>query len=247
MNFAALKLKLRLKLMANDVRNFDEIVALRTAERVMELSMSSLQQEITDRDKIIISIQCRKSLLKELVERHNGMIRTIKLMNACYAFPVLILVQTSSFLAAFTLSQAIQVNNLPMWDIMYLVNAGCGVLLIVGCACYFGQMIEDESENLRRALYEYNWYNRSRRFKTSLMIMMAVATRPLRLRAGRIYTLNLETFSYADPDTRNNIPSNMEMFLLIVLRQVMEQYEDFRWCPLKQGTCLGLKPLDTVP
>ncbi|KAG8328140.1 hypothetical protein J6590_000797 [Homalodisca vitripennis] len=108
MNFAALKLKLRLKLMANDVRNFDEIVALRTAERVMELSMSSLQQEITDRDKIIISIQCRKSLLKELVERHNGMIRTIKLMNACYAFPVLILVQTSSFLAAFTLSQAIQ-------------------------------------------------------------------------------------------------------------------------------------------
>ncbi|KAG8311087.1 Or2ap [Homalodisca vitripennis] len=83
-----------------------------------------------------------------------------------------------------------------MWDIMYLVNAGCGVLLIVGCACYFGQMIEDESENLRRALYEYNWYNRSRRFKTSLMIMMAVATRPLRLRAGRIYTLNLETFSY---------------------------------------------------
>ncbi|KAG8275899.1 hypothetical protein J6590_076205 [Homalodisca vitripennis] len=26
----------------------------------------------------------------------------------------------------------------------------------------------------------------------------------------------------------------MDMFLLIVLRQVMEQYEDFRWCPLEQ-------------
>ncbi|KAG8337600.1 Gpror40p [Homalodisca vitripennis] len=196
LSFAALKLKMLLKMLANDMRNFDDIVACRTAQIVVELSMTSLQQKITDRDKIMISFECRKRLLKELVERHFGMIRTVKLMNNCYAFPVLVLVQTSSFLSALILPQAIQVTKLPVWDIVYSVNAGGGSLLMVGLVCYFGQMIEDESDNLRRALYDYMWYNRSQRFKTSLKIMMAVAARPLRLTAGGIYPLNLETFSY---------------------------------------------------
>ncbi|KAG8302105.1 hypothetical protein J6590_037485 [Homalodisca vitripennis] len=99
-------------------------------------------------------------------------------------------------------------TELPIWDLIFVINSGFGALLLIGFPCYFGQMIEDEvflsmisrklvqSDNLRQAFYDYKWYEQPKTFNSSLQIMMTVATRPLRLTAGGIYPLNRETFSY---------------------------------------------------
>ncbi|KAG8302104.1 hypothetical protein J6590_037484 [Homalodisca vitripennis] len=110
MSFSALKIKLTLKLLATDVRNFDEIVTLRTKYRMMELSMMSLEQ-VPGREKMKVSVECRKHLLRELIDRHLEAIGSVKLINDCYSLSALVLVQASSFIAALTLPRAIQTIN----------------------------------------------------------------------------------------------------------------------------------------
>ncbi|KAG8268176.1 hypothetical protein J6590_035144 [Homalodisca vitripennis] len=74
LTFAALKIKLRLKLLAADVRNMEEIVYSRTTYKVMKLSTTYLVQ-LRPCDKIRISIQCRNTLMKEIIDRHIGIIQ----------------------------------------------------------------------------------------------------------------------------------------------------------------------------
>ncbi|KAG8319655.1 Or2ap [Homalodisca vitripennis] len=194
LSFSALKIKLSLKLLAKDVRNIDDIVESRTLQRVKQLSMISLQ--LTTQQMMTLSMECRKDLLKELVERHLGVIRSVKLLNDCFSLSALVLVQATSLIAALTLPRAILITKLPIWDLYFVLSSGCGVLILSFFLCYFGQVIEDESNNLRRALYDYNWYNQTQRFKAHVMIMITMATRPLQLTAGGIYPLNFETFTY---------------------------------------------------
>ncbi|XP_046662788.1 odorant receptor 2a-like [Homalodisca vitripennis] len=203
--FAALNVKLRLRLLAEDVRNIDGNVVSRTICRLKEMSILA-SEKVTEPYKTRAYKECRRNLLKQLVEKHIGIIRRVNLMNACYSLPALFLVQASSLFSALALAQAVQATTLSIWDLVYLVNGGIGSLLMVGFACYFGQMIEDESDNLRRAFYDYVWYNQRKRFKNSIRIMMTVATRPLRLTAGHIYLLNLRTF------TSVSIPNRAVMY-----------------------------------
>ncbi|XP_046677580.1 odorant receptor 4-like [Homalodisca vitripennis] len=122
--------------------------------------------------------------------------KSVKLLNDCFSLSALVLVQATSLIAALTLPRAILITKLPIWDLYFVLSSGCGVLILSFFLCYFGQVIEDESNNLRRALYDYNWYNQTQRFKAHVMIMITMATRPLQLTAGGIYPLNFETFTY---------------------------------------------------
>ncbi|XP_046662690.1 uncharacterized protein LOC124355571 [Homalodisca vitripennis] len=193
MNFALLKIKLRMKLLAEDIRNIDDIVISRAVYRMMQLPASQLKQ-VTPEDKKEIYLICRNNLMKELIESHLEIIRSVKLVNDCYSLPMLIFAQASSLIAALMLPRGLVGESLPILDTLFLVNGGIGVLVIIGLVCNCGQMIEDESDNIRRAFYEYSWYCEGNSFRNSLRTMMIVASRPLRLTAGGIYPLNRETF-----------------------------------------------------
>ncbi|KAG8295471.1 hypothetical protein J6590_079921 [Homalodisca vitripennis] len=109
MSFSALKVKLILKLLATDVRNFDDIVESRTVQRLMQLPMMSMQQA-PPRLKMRMLKECTNHLMKELVERHLEVIRHVKLLNDCYSMSALVLVHATSFIAALTLPRAIHVR-----------------------------------------------------------------------------------------------------------------------------------------
>ncbi|KAG8268057.1 hypothetical protein J6590_036621 [Homalodisca vitripennis] len=110
MNFALLKIKLRMKLLAEDIRNIDDIVISRAVYRMMQLPASQLKQ-VTPEDKKEIYLICRNNLMKELIESHLEIIRSVKLVNDCYSLPMLIFAQASSLIAALMLPRGLVVSD----------------------------------------------------------------------------------------------------------------------------------------
>ncbi|KAG8291683.1 hypothetical protein J6590_054416 [Homalodisca vitripennis] len=156
MAFAALKAKLTMKLLAADIRRMDEIIDLRADHKLLEFSWLSMR-EMSDRDrkriKGVISIECRKYLLKELVERHVTIIRNIKKINECFSLSSLFLIQMAGMISALILPMITQLTSLPFRDVVYLFNGVFGSLMMVACVCKCGQMITDEDKKLTNCTY----------------------------------------------------------------------------------------------
>ncbi|XP_054267169.1 odorant receptor 7a-like [Macrosteles quadrilineatus] len=87
----------------------------------------------------------------------------------------------------------IDLNSLSLQAIANLIEA-IDLLLAVGVYNVFGQMLINESERLSLALYSCDWTDKPRSMRRGLYIMQMMASRPLRMTIGGIYTLGMETY-----------------------------------------------------
>lgn len=60
---------------------------------------------------------------------------------------------------------------------------------------YLGNEIELSSNRLSHCLYESNWIEQTEKCKKYIMIVTEVVKRPRELTVGKLYPLNLQTFS----------------------------------------------------
>nr|QIJ45821.1 olfactory receptor [Glyphodes pyloalis] len=61
--------------------------------------------------------------------------------------------------------------------------------------CWFGTQIMDKSCLLASAIYSSDWTPRSKRFKTSLRILVERLNRPITIVGGKMFPLSLDTFT----------------------------------------------------
>lgn len=61
---------------------------------------------------------------------------------------------------------------------------------------YLGNEIELSSNRLSRRLFESKWMEQTEKCKKYLMIVTEVVKQPRELIVGKLYPLNLQTFSY---------------------------------------------------
>lgn len=54
-----------------------------------------------------------------------------------------------------------------------------------GTICYYGQRVTSQSEELLNASYNCEWYNQSKRFKSTLIVLRYVCQRDLALGVGK--------------------------------------------------------------
>ncbi|XP_061386090.1 odorant receptor 49a-like [Musca vetustissima] len=60
--------------------------------------------------------------------------------------------------------------------------------------CYYGQLIINKSLKIAEAAYDQAWYNASRSYKKSIMVIMGRAQRQCEINAGGFQTTNLKAF-----------------------------------------------------
>ena len=61
---------------------------------------------------------------------------------------------------------------------------------------YFGNMIESASDDMITALYEHDWLTLDTEHKTNLVLMMINANYSMKLRAGKVFDVNLLNFLF---------------------------------------------------
>jgi hypothetical protein len=61
---------------------------------------------------------------------------------------------------------------------------------------YFGNLIESAGNDVATVLYEHDWINSSMEHKCNLVTMMVNANYPVKLKAGKIFDVNLPTFLF---------------------------------------------------
>nr|QQL94670.1 olfactory receptor 10 [Adelphocoris suturalis] len=66
-------------------------------------------------------------------------------------------------------------------------------LLEVAIYCLCGQLLENASEGVLRQVYSCEWEEMDPKFRRAAQLMMVRANKPICLRAGRLYRVNLET------------------------------------------------------
>lgn len=60
--------------------------------------------------------------------------------------------------------------------------------------CYYGTVLIDKSKELTDQIYSSNWINQKWKYKQAMMIFVERTLRPIRIRAGGLFLLNLQTF-----------------------------------------------------
>nr|QUP79568.1 odorant receptor 8 [Monochamus saltuarius] len=61
--------------------------------------------------------------------------------------------------------------------------------------CFSGTLLRDESDTVITAIYMGDWYNYNQKCKKALLILMERAKRPMKVTAGKLMDLTVETFT----------------------------------------------------
>ncbi|XP_026729584.1 odorant receptor 4-like [Trichoplusia ni] len=78
--------------------------------------------------------------------------------------------------------------------------------------CYFGNLVQFESESVASAVYLSNWYSASPRFRRILLIAMLCWSRPLSLTVSGVVPISLDTFV----SVRIHYPNKRHFFLELI-------------------------------
>ncbi|XP_054281162.1 odorant receptor 22b-like [Macrosteles quadrilineatus] len=137
-----------------------------------------------------------KEFLKDIVEKHINIIKNVQLTEKTYRYSILFFTQIVVILIALAIPQLrLNADILSPEAFKLVVVVFCESLGTVGLFNYSGQILLDESEALRQALYNCDWTDKPRSLRRGLLIMQIMASKPLKLTTGGIYTLSMETFA----------------------------------------------------
>lgn len=68
-------------------------------------------------------------------------------------------------------------------------------LIQVFLHCFYGAKITAMSEIITAIFFHSDWCRESKAYQMNAKIFMEVSRKPLRMKAGRLYVINLETFA----------------------------------------------------
>nr|APZ81508.1 olfactory receptor 86 [Adelphocoris lineolatus] len=130
--------------------------------------------------------------VKNIVDKHNQMIRLCKDLKDYLGL--------SSALVCFFTSLVLTFTTFTMYassDITLRLSYGCGFSLYFSSALlnsYLGQKLENESDEVFKALYGLRWYRFKPEARKSLNMMMRQARDPLIIDFHGRYKMNLSNF-----------------------------------------------------
>nr|ALD51493.1 odorant receptor 110 [Locusta migratoria] len=135
-------------------------------------------------------------LLVKSIQHHQLIVKCVNEFGKATGLPVLMVVSINVVnLCSNIISLAVLVEEDPhasaiAKSLIFTIALGSQTALY----CLPGQMIIDQSERLAHSAFCCRWPDAGVRFKRSLLVFMACAGRPLRLRVGKLVTLSRETF-----------------------------------------------------
>ncbi|KAJ8718452.1 hypothetical protein PYW08_002689 [Mythimna loreyi] len=177
----------QIEILAFNLRNFD-LVAERQRKR--DVLQNKYIQKCSEQYYI-------RSVLKDCIIHHNCIIRYVSMIESAFSLASALQFMLSVMVLCLVGIQFLSIENPsshPMqiaWMGIYLT---C-MLIEVFILCWFGDELIWKSRDLTKAAFEGPWMQSDRKTNMFIVIFLERCKRPLRLTAGKIFTLSLDTYT----------------------------------------------------
>nr|UVB79117.1 odorant receptor 19 [Heortia vitessoides] len=177
----------QIEILAFNLRNFD-LVADRRRRRAIEKNLhSSVWSKETH----------MRSVLRDCIIHHNSIIKYVAMIESAFSVASALQFMLSVMVLCLVGIQFLSIENPSghpmqiMWMAIYLT---C-MLIEVFILCWFGDELIWKSISLRQAAFESPWFRTDQKTKIFIIIFLERCKRPLRVTAGKIFTLSLDTYT----------------------------------------------------
>ncbi|RVE48271.1 hypothetical protein evm_007128 [Chilo suppressalis] len=130
--------------------------------------------------------------VKDIIKNHYDLMRLAADVEGIYSFPMVIHFFNSSIIICFCTFCGALVEN---WNEMrykcFLFVALFESLLL----CWFGHRLIESSQDISQAVYNSGWYKASSKIKSSLLVILIRAQRPLHITTFGYSVISLKTFT----------------------------------------------------
>ncbi|XP_052566396.1 odorant receptor 63a-like [Culex pipiens pallens] len=174
------------------VVSFDGLYVLLTMHLVT--MFSSLNLIIKEASNVDFNDVEKQFFLHECIKHHTRALKFLGGINQIFS-PVLVAqVFTSTsiicVIAFHTSANASERDSQTLVMILYLIAAFYQLLQF----CWYGQRVQNESLQLPNSVYECDWYKCSKKFKTTLHILLLDVQKTVDISAYNMFVMSLETY-----------------------------------------------------
>ncbi|XP_041980585.1 odorant receptor 46a-like [Aricia agestis] len=176
----------QIEILAFNLRNF-KMLAKRRRER------DQREKKVVGEDEEYIHL-----VLKKCMIHYNAIIRYVAIIESAFSLASALQFMLSVMVLCLVGVQFLSIENPashPMQIVWMAIYLTC-MLIEVFILCWFGNELILKSLELREAAYEGTWLDLDSKTAMYLVIFLERAKNPLRVTAGKIFTLSLETYTY---------------------------------------------------
>ncbi|XP_068082063.1 odorant receptor 83a-like [Anabrus simplex] len=135
------------------------------------------------------------SILTWCVEHHNMLLKLIKDVEKLHWFNMLIDFTFQLVILSFLAFEATTVTVSNRMKIANIVTYLTLAILQLFLLCRSGDKLMEQQESIAGAVYDSRWYDCPESFRRSLRIIVLQARQPVKVTAGKVGSLDMDTFS----------------------------------------------------
>ncbi|XP_031762984.2 odorant receptor 46a [Galleria mellonella] len=177
----------QIEILAFNLRNFDVVAERRRKRAINEHKATGALSE----DYHI------RTVLRDCIIHHNSIIRYVSMIENAFSLASALQFMLSVMVLCLIGVQFLSIENPSshpmqiMWMAIYLT---C-MLFEVFILCWFGDELIWKSLDLRQAAFEGPWLKTNAATRKYIIIFLERCKRPLRVTAGKIFVLSLDTYT----------------------------------------------------
>nr|QMS80346.1 odorant receptor [Histia rhodope] len=175
----------QIEILSFNLRNFDKL-AYRLRTRAI------IAKENLYPDQYYIQVT-----MKECIKHHNSIIRYVSMIEEAFSLASALQFMLSVMVLCLVGIQFLSIED-PRSHLMQIVWMAIYLwcmLVEVFILCWFGDELIWKSQSVRQAAFEGPWLNVDVKTAKYIIIFLERSKRPLRVTAGKIFTLSLDTYT----------------------------------------------------
>ncbi|KAL0821071.1 hypothetical protein ABMA28_005703 [Loxostege sticticalis] len=138
-----------------------------------------------------------RAVLKECIVHHNSIIKYVSMIESAFSLASALQFMLSVMVLCLVGIQFLSIENPsrhPMQILWMAIYLTC-MLIEVFILCWFGDELIWKSTELRQAAFDGPWLETNHKTMVFIVIFLERCKRPLRVTAGKIFTLSLDTYT----------------------------------------------------
>ncbi|XP_047995965.1 odorant receptor 46a-like [Leguminivora glycinivorella] len=181
----------QIDVLAFNLRNFNQLAERR--RKMLPFGVNNSVKLSSDDE----SRDCIRTVLKNIIKHHNSIIKYVSLIESAFSLASALQLMLSVMVLCLVGIQFLSIeepSKHPIqiaWMAIYLT---C-MLIEVFIICWFGDELIWKSWELHQAAFESPWPSTDPKTAMFIVIFMERCKRPLRVTAGKIFTLSLDTYT----------------------------------------------------
>ncbi|XP_029663210.1 odorant receptor 9a-like [Formica exsecta] len=155
-------------------------------ERIQGTDFVIVEPNIADDEAYHVIISCIKS--------YKHALKFSELLSSAYATHFLFVLGNVVIAGSFCAAELIMVDT-QLDEIIRILSCNTALLLHIFYLSLMSQQIIDHSSKFQEVIYNCNWYKISLRSKKLLRFTLLRASKPCKIKAGKMYVMSMENLS----------------------------------------------------